>query len=227
MNNQLLIREMPPNLRPVSQLCRSGADRISTPELIASVLQTPNALAAAYQILSLANGNAYELANMPREKLMQVDGIGEAQAARLQAAVELGRRVLSAQAPDRVRIGYPADAANLLMHDMMTLTQEEMRVILLNTRTEVIRIVTVYKGSLNTSVVRVGELFKHAIEANAAAIIIAHNHPSGDPSPSPEDVRVTKHVYDAGRLLGIELLDHVIIGRNCFTSLKERNLGFD
>ncbi len=121
----------------------------------------------------------------------------------------------------------PADAANLLMTDMMFLEQEQLRLILLDTRNRVISTPTIYKGSLNTSVIRVGELFRAALKENAAAFIAVHNHPSADPSPSPQDVAITRQIYQAGELLGIGLLDHVIIGQQRFVSMKERQLGFD
>jgi DNA repair protein RadC len=113
------------------------------------------------------------------------------------------------------------------MSEMMFLEQEHLRLILLDTRNRVISTPSVYVGSLNTSVVRIGELFRAAIKDNAAAFIVAHNHPSGDPSPSPEDVTVTRQIVQSGKLLDIELLDHVIIGRQRYVSLKERGLGFD
>ena len=157
---------------------------------------------------------------------MQLHGVGEAQAARLQASLELGRRVLQADPGEQPSVNSPADAANLLMYEMLNLTQEHLRVILLNTRNRVIGIPTVYVGSLNTSVVRLAEVFKPAIVNNAAAIIVCHNHPSSDPSPSPEDVNVTRSLVKTGEMLSIPVLDHIILGRNRFVSLKERGLGF-
>ena len=127
----------------------------------------------------------------------------------------------------RYRVNTPGDAAELLMPDMMLLEQEHMRLILLNSRHEVISTPTIYKGSLNTAVVRVAEVFKDALRQNAAAIVVSHNHPSGDPSPSPEDIRVTRSFVEAGKLLGVDVIDHVIIGHNRYVSLKERGLGFD
>ncbi|MFZ1396233.1 MAG: DNA repair protein RadC, partial [Candidatus Promineifilaceae bacterium] len=163
---------------------------------------------------------------LTRAQLMQLNGVGQAQAARLQAALELGRRVLQADPGEQPVIHAPADAANLLMYEMMNLTQEHLRVILLNTRNRVIGIPTVYVGSLNTSVVRLAEVFKPAIINNAAAVIVVHNHPSSDPSPSPEDVNVTRQLVQAGEMLSIPVLDHIILGRHRFVSLKERGLGF-
>lgn len=126
-----------------------------------------------------------------------------------------------------MKITSPADAANLLMTEMAFLEQEHLRLILLDTRNHVIGTPTIYVGSLNTSVVRIGELFRAAVRANAAAMIVAHNHPSGDPSPSPEDVNVTREMVRAGKIMSLDVLDHVIIGRMRYVSLKERGLGFD
>ena len=154
-------------------------------------------------------------------------GVGQALAARILSAFELGRRIMAQRLEERPRVTSPADAANLLMADMMLLEQEHLRLILLDTRNRVLSVPTIYVGSLNTSVVRIGELLRAAIRANAAAFIAAHNHPSGDPSPSPEDVSVTRQIAQAGRLVDIEMLDHVIIGRQRYVSLKERGLGFD
>ncbi|MCA9920769.1 MAG: DNA repair protein RadC, partial [Anaerolineales bacterium] len=145
----------------------------------------------------------------------------------IKAALEVGRRLMAAAPEERIRITSPGDAANLLMSEMSFLEQEHLRIILLDTRNRVLHTPTIYIGSLNTSVVRVGELFRAAIKENAAALIVAHNHPSGDPSPSPEDVRVTRNIVKAGKLLDIEVLDHVVIGHHRFVSLKERGLGFE
>lgn len=115
----------------------------------------------------------------------------------------------------------------MLMYEMGALEQEHLRVLILDTRNRLVRIAEVYHGSLNSSLIRVGEIFKDAVRANGAAVIVAHNHPSGDPTPSPEDVSVTKAIVDAGRLLDIEVLDHLVIGHGRFVSLKAQNLGFD
>ena len=127
---------------------------------------------------------------------------------------------------ERPSINSPGDAAALVQYDMSALEQEELRVILLNTRNRVQKIETIYRGSLNTSQVRVGEIFKAAIRVNAAAIIVVHNHPSGDPTPSPDDLAITRAIVEAGRLLDVQVLDHLVIGQGRFVSLKERGLGF-
>jgi DNA repair protein RadC len=153
-------------------------------------------------------------------------GIGPAKGAQIKAAIELGRRLTVVSPEERPTIHNPSDAAELVRFEMSALEQEELRVMLLDTRNRVLDIVEVYRGSLNSSQVRIGELFKNAIRRNAAAIIVVHNHPSGDPTPSPDDVALTRAVVEAGRLLDIEVLDHLVMGQNNWISLKERRLGF-
>jgi DNA repair protein RadC len=224
------IADLPQAERPRERLATAGAGALSNVELLAILLRTglggKSAIHLAEQLLSDHKGLA-GLMRLSFEELCAVRGIGQAKAAQLQAALEVGKR-LAAVAPDeRQSINSPADAANLLMLDMGYLDQEHLKVILLDTRNRVLKIVEVYKGSLDTSLVRVGELFREAIRMNAAGIILAHNHPSGDPSPSPEDLVLTRMVVEAGRLLSITLVDHLVIGQQRFVSLKERGLGFD
>jgi DNA repair protein RadC len=159
-------------------------------------------------------------------ELRGFNGLGMAKAVELQAALELGRRLGGLHPEARPQVRSPADLANLLIPEMAFLEQEHLRVVLLNTKNQVLAAPEVYVGSLNTSVVRVAELFREAIRQNAAAVIVVHNHPSGDPTPSPEDVQVTRQLADAGRLLDIEVLDHLVIGHQRYVSLKERGLGF-
>jgi DNA repair protein RadC len=226
----LLIRDMPRDERPRERLLNSGPEALSTTELLAITLRTgtggENVVRLAERLLAKCNGLA-GIARASIGELCSVRGIGPAKAVEIKAALEIGRRLLAAAPDERRRVGSPADAANLLMAEMMLLEQEQLRLILLDTRNRVLQMPVIYVGSLNTSVIRVGELFRAAIRENAAAMIVVHNHPSGDPSPSPEDVHVTRQIASAGKLLDIELLDHVIIGRQRYVSLKERGLGFD
>ncbi|MCI0578141.1 MAG: DNA repair protein RadC, partial [Chloroflexi bacterium] len=180
-----LIRDLPVSEQPLNRLYQVGTTSLSTAELIATVLQTKDALDLAHEVLQAAGGEVDRLPGLTRQQLKRLPGIGDAQAARLQAALELGRRVLMHSPPDRPRVTSPADAANLVMAEMMGLEQEHLRLILLDTRNGVLATPTIYIGNLNTSVVRIGELFKAALAYCAAAFIILHNHPSGDPSPSP------------------------------------------
>jgi DNA repair protein RadC len=154
-------------------------------------------------------------------------GLGEAKAAAIKAAIELGRRLALEAPEERPAIHSPADAAALVQYEMSALEQEHLRVMLLNTRNQVMDIVELYHGSLNSSMVRVGEVFKPAVRRNAASILVVHNHPSGDPTPSPEDIAVTKAMIEAGKLMDIEVLDHLVIGQGKYVSMKERGLAFE
>jgi DNA repair protein RadC len=138
----------------------------------------------------------------------------------------LGARMSAVDPNERVVIQSPADASALVKYDMSALEQEELWVMLLDTRNRLIFLEKLYRGSLNSSMVRVGEVFKGAIRRNAASILVIHNHPSGDPSPSPEDIALTRAVVSAGKLLDIDVLDHLVIGGGKFISMKERSLGF-
>jgi DNA repair protein RadC len=158
-------------------------------------------------------------------ELLAIKGINEKTALRLKAALVLGRKLLEPE-DERPAIHSPSDAANILMPRMAHQSQEFMLIMVLDTRNRVLDVVELYHGSLNSASVRVGEVFKPAIQLNAAAIIVAHNHPSGDPSPSPEDISVTKAIVQAGKLMDIEVLDHMVIGNSRWVSLKEKGLGF-
>jgi len=223
------IKDMPVGERPRERLQHYGAGALSTAELIAILLRSG---VAGESVLHLAErllaryGGITGLAQASFAELCQEKGIGPAKVTQIKAALELGRRLLVASPQERPQVRSPADAANLLMLEMSLLAQEQMRVILLDSKNRVLAIPTIYQGSLNTSLVRVGELFREAIRQNCAAIIVVHNHPSGDPTPSPEDVLVTKQIVEAGKLLDIEVLDHLVIGRQRYVSLKERGLGF-
>ncbi|MGD2077458.1 MAG: DNA repair protein RadC [Chloroflexota bacterium] len=225
-----MIRDLTAADRPRERLLQVGERALSTAELLAIIIRTgvdgENVVRLSERLLAFFDGLP-GLARASVTELQTVKGIGPAKAIEIKAALEVGRRLLASAPEQRAQVSSPADAANLLMSDMSLLEQEHLRLILLDTRNQVLATPNVYVGSLNTSVIRVGELFRYAIKENAAAIIVAHNHPSGDPSPSPEDVQVTKQIVSAGKLLDIDLLDHVIIGRGRYVSLKERGLGFE
>ncbi|MGD2057652.1 MAG: DNA repair protein RadC [Anaerolineales bacterium] len=215
--------------RPRERLANIGPAALSNSELIAILLGTgihgQNAVQLG-QALLMDLGGVADLPKISYKELCKRRGIGRAKAAQLIAAVELGRRISISSPEDRPRIQSPDDAANLLLYEMGSLEQEHLRVLLLNTRNECLDTVEVYRGSLNSSLIRVGEIFREAIKQNAAAIIVAHNHPSGDPTPSPEDIAVTRAIVEAGKLVDIEVLDHLVIGHNRFISLKAKGLGF-
>jgi DNA repair protein RadC len=228
---QLVFGNMPksePTLRvlhetPAARVLSAGAQAASNLELLAVVLRDPDTalrLLAEYPALR-------DLFNAPEIELQTIKGVGPGSAAIVKAALELGRRLTTETDQDRPQIRCPADAASLLMAQMSHLEQEELRVMLLDTRNRVIDIVPIYRGSVNTSMVRIAEVLRPAIRANCPAMIVAHNHPSSDVSPSPEDVAVTKELIQAGQLLDVEILDHIVVGRQKYASLKELKLAFE
>jgi DNA repair protein RadC len=200
-----------------------GACNVS--ELLAALIGGAKQIEIAEALLSYFGGDVRRIYQAHPDELAQIRGISQVTAVRLKAALNLGQR-LSAPGEERPTINSPADAAALIQGEMALLEQEHLRVLLLDTRNHVLDIVEVYQGSLNTSQIRVGEIFKAAIRRNASALIVAHNHPSGDPTPSPDDVAVTRAVVQAGKLLDIDVLDHLVIGGSRWVSLKERGLGF-
>jgi DNA repair protein RadC len=223
------IMDMDQAERPRERLSRLGAGALGTSELLAILLRTgvvgENVIEVGQRLLNDFGGVA-GLHRATFDELCNQHGLGPAKAAQLKAALELANRLRVEAPEDKPVIHSPNDAFALLQFDMSALEQEELRVILLDTRNRVLKIEMVYRGSLSQSQVRVGELFKSAIRSNSASVIVVHNHPSGDPTPSPDDVAVTRQLIQAGKLLDINVLDHLVIGYNRFVSLKERGLGF-
>ena len=223
------IADLPEGDRPRERLAKLGAQALSSAELIAILLrvgvQGESAVQMGQRLLLKFEG----LSGLHRaafDELCAQHGLGEAKSAQIKAAIELGRRLTIESPAERPTINSPADAAALVQYEMGALEKEEMRVILLNTRNSVTDIVTVAHGSLNSAQMRVGEIFTPAVRRNAAALIAVHNHPSGDPKPSPNDIAITRAMIEAGKLLDIEVLDHLVIGLGRYTSLKEKKLGF-
>lgn len=223
------IRDLPPGERPRERLRDAGPGHLSTAELLAILLRTgtkhENVLQLAGRLLARFGGLA-GLARASFGELCQVHGLGEAKAAQLKAGLELGRRLLAYQPEERPVVKSPTDVFHLLVGEMSFLDQEQLRVVLLNTRNQVVAMPEVYRGNVNSVVVRAGELFREAIRENCPALILVHNHPSGDPTPSAEDIQVTRQMVEAGKLLDIEVLDHVVLAGQRFLSLRERGLGF-
>jgi len=225
----LTIKELPADGRPREKLKALGPGALSDGELLAIILRMgthgESVVDLSHRLLKTYGGLA-GLARVSFTGLCEVHGLGESKACQLKAALEMGRRLLLAQPEERLQVRSPADLVPILMLEMGPLDQETLRVVLLNTKNHVIKFSDVYRGSLNSSLVRVAEVFKEAVRVNAAAIIVAHNHPSGDPTPSPEDARVTEQIVAAGKLLEIEVLDHLVIGERTYVSLREKRLGF-
>jgi DNA repair protein RadC len=215
--------------RPRERLARLGAQALSSAELLAILLRVgvkgENAVQVGTRLLQTFKGLA-GLHRASYEDICNQHGIGAAKSAQIKAAVELGRRLIVESPEERPKINSPEDAANLVQFEMSALEQEHLRVLLLDTRNQVLAIEEIYRGSLNSSQVRVGEIFRAAIRRNAAALIVVHNHPSGDPTPSPDDIAVTRAIVEAGVLLDVSVLDHLVIGQGKWVSLKERGLGF-
>jgi DNA repair protein RadC len=223
------LRELPEAERPRERLALRGAGGLSAAELIALVWGTGargmNAVDLAEEALARHDGLT-GLARASDTELAGIPGIGPARAAQLSAAFELGRRLLADWPTGRWTIRAPRDVAERLILQMGRLEREELRVVLLNTKNAVLRVSTVYQGNVSSSLVRVGELYRDAVRLNASGIILVHNHPSGDPTPSPDDLHLTAEALAAGRLLDIELLDHLVIGHDAFVSLRERGVAF-
>ncbi|MCL5110052.1 MAG: DNA repair protein RadC [Chloroflexi bacterium] len=222
------IKDLPAEERPRERLLSLGPGQLGNQELLAILLRTgtasENAVALAQRLLATFQG-LEGLARASPVELCAQRGLGEAKSAQLLAALELGRRMAQAGTPERAQVRSPADVAGLLA-EMGQLEQEHLRVVLLNARNQVVSIREVYKGAADRATVRVAEIFREAVRYNAVALVVAHNHPSGDPSPSPDDIRVTEEIVEAGKLLSVDVLDHVVIGRGRWVSLRERRLGF-
>jgi DNA repair protein RadC len=223
--NSLMIRDFPQDERPRERFIQNGPASLSNHELIAillrtgtkdeSVLQLSNRLLTNFEGLRL-------LKDATLEEMTEIKGIGQAKAIQILAAVEIGRRITNLNYTDRYVIRSPEDGANYVMNDMRFLSQEHFVCLYLNTKNQVIHKQTIFIGSLNASIVHPREVFREALKRSAASIICLHNHPSGDPSPSREDIEVTKRLVECGKMIGIDVLDHLIIGENKFVSLKEK-----
>ncbi|PLR75508.1 hypothetical protein CU633_20870 [Bacillus sp. V3-13] len=225
MSTELMIRDFPADERPRERFVQNGPENLSNHELLALLLRTgskqESVLQLANRVLSSFEGLRL-LKDASLEEITAIKGIGTAKAIQVLAAVELGRRIANLSDDDRYIIRSPEDGAKLLMNDMRFLSQEHFVCLYLNTKNQVLHRQTIFIGSLNASIVHPREVFKEAFRRSAASIICVHNHPSGDPSPSREDIEVTKRLAECGKIIGIEMLDHLIIGENKYVSLKEK-----
>jgi len=227
MERILRVMDLPENERPREKLLKYGAETLSNGELIAIILRTGS---SSEDILNLSNrvlketGGLNGLLASDAHEFLSLKGIGAAKAAQLMALAEISKRFRTFRSGEEYKITQPKDAAELLMEDMRYLKQEHLKVIMLNTKNIVITVKSVSVGSLNSSIVHPREVFCEAIKKSSASIIISHNHPSGDPSPSSEDISLTQRIKESGKLLGIELLDHIIIGNGNYVSLKEKGI---
>ncbi len=223
------ITDLNDNDRPRERLEKLGPQALSNAELIAILIRVgvpgENAVQVGQRLLGKFGGIA-GIHRAPFDEMIGQHGIGEAKAAQIKAAIELGRRLTLEAPQEKPTINSPADAAALVSYEMSALEQEHLRVMLLDRRNRVLEVVDLYRGSTSSAQVRVAEIFREAIRKNASAIIVVHNHPSGDPTPSPDDVALTRAIVQAGKMLDVDVLDHLVIGQGRWVSLKERGLGF-
>ncbi len=231
MNNYceyITIKNMPVSERPREKMLTHGCQSLSNAELLAIILSTGTrertAIDLARGILNMSSEGLRTLTDCTIEELMQIRGVGLAKASQVIAAVELGKRIALTTNVDNYKIQGPEDVGNLLMEEMRYLNKEMFNIILLNTKNNVISIENISVGSLNASIVHPREVFNIAIRRSSSAIILAHNHPSGDPKPSTEDINITKRLIEAGSIIGINVLDHIIIGDGVYFSMKEKEI---
>ncbi len=222
------LKELPRESRPRERLLEQGPAALTDAELLAILLGTGS---ARETVLDLAGRLLHEqgglsgLSRLPISSLREVHGLGEAKICQLKAALEIGQRLLRAEPRLRMSVDGPKAIGDLLVVEMRPLEQEVLRVIILNTKHQILKTVDVHRGTVNSSLVRVAEVFKEAIRVNGPAILVAHNHPSGDPTPSRQDVEITEQIVGAGKLLDVDVLDHLIIG-DTWLSMRARGLGF-
>ncbi|MCQ4088174.1 DNA repair protein RadC [Saccharibacillus sp. JS10] len=223
----IMLRDLPREERPRERMLKYGAQALSHAELLAILLRTgthsESAIMIAQRILG-QSGGLRGLADYGIEELIEIKGIGPAKALQLKAAMELGRRIVASRLSESVTIRSPKDAAELLTEQLRYLQKEHFVCLFLNTKNVVIAQETLSIGSLNASIVHPREVFRAAIKYSSASIVCAHNHPSGDPTPSPEDLAITKRLVEAGQIVGIDVLDHIVVGDGRFISLKEQGL---
>ena len=229
MNQSNTMREMPKDERPYEKCSRLGAEHLSDVELLAVLLRTgtrgENAVELARKILYHAGESGIlGIHQFNVERLRQIRGIGEVKAIQISCISELAKRLAKASYQDKVCFTDPKTIAQYYMEDLRHEKQEHMKLLMLNTKAKLLGETTISKGTVNASLITPRELFIEALQKNAVSIIILHNHPSGDPTPSRDDMLTTKRILDAGALIGIELLDHIIIGNNCYMSFREEGM---
>ncbi len=233
MNNRMkmghvTIKELPEDERPREKLLRYGSVFLSNSELLAILIGTgtreSSALSVANRILSMEKAGLSYLVDCTPEELCKIEGMGKAKSCKVIAAMELGKRISQSPGEKRYSVGTPGEVAALYMDEMRHLKKEHFKVLFLNTKNEILSAENTSIGNLNSSIVHPREVFRNAVKKGAAAIIVIHNHPSGNPTPSQNDLDITRRLEEAGQLLGIPVLDHLIIGDGIFISLKEKML---
>ncbi|MDR1496238.1 MAG: DNA repair protein RadC [Clostridiales Family XIII bacterium] len=222
------IKELPQSERPRERLISHGAGALSNQELLAlligSGVKGESAMALALNVLGHTDEGIAWLRIASSEELSRITGIGAAIACRISAAVELGKRMSENRVAERIRFDSPDDIALFFMEDLRYEKNERFKVLMFNVRGEMMGRELISVGSISSSIVDAREVFRPAVRRGAASVVLVHNHPSGDPSPSPQDIDVTVRLVDAGEVLGVKVLDHLIIGNGCFTSFRRKGL---
>ena len=222
------IKELPESERPREKLLEYGAKTLSNSELLSILIRIGSrefsALDLSHRLLRTIPEGVASLGESSVEEITQIKGIGECKAAQILAAVELGRRVVLESTKDKKKITSPLDVVDFFMMDLCKLKREHFKITMLDTKNNIIGVEEISIGNLNSSIVHPREVFKQAIKRSSSSIILVHNHPSGDPTPSKEDINITKRLVECGDLLGIRVLDHIIIGDNKHASLKEMDI---
>lgn len=222
------IKELPETERPREKLYNNGPESLSNEELLAIIIRTgsrtESSVELSKKVLSIDSRGLVYLRDTTLEELMEVKGIGKCKAAQILSAIEIGKRINHHMACEKVKINQPATVANLFMDEMRYLQKEHFRIILLDTKNQIIAKEEISIGTLNASIVHPRDVFKIAIKRNANSMILIHNHPSGDPTPSKEDIGITNRLIEVGDLVGIKVLDHIIIGDSNYISFKEKNI---
>ena len=229
MNQNNTMKERPDMERPYEKCERRGAESLSDAELLAVLLRTgtrgENALELSERILYHTGENGIlSIHQFSRERLMRIKGIGRVKAIQISCISELAKRLAKTSAQELLSFQNPESVARYYMEDLRHEQQEHMKLLMLNTKSKLIGETDISKGTVNASLITPRELFIEALQKNAVSIIIMHNHPSGDPTPSREDQLTTRRIKEAGALIGIDLLDHIIIGNNCFISFRKEGL---
>lgn len=222
------IKDLPKSERPREKLLAHGPDALSNAELLAVIIRTgtgaETAIEVSTRLLGMDNRGIKHLMDASFNDLTKVKGIGECKAAQILAAIELGKRIKRIGYYDKVRVTSPETVAEVLMDEMSCLFKEHFKTVILDTKNQIISIENISIGTLNASIVHPRDVFKAAIKNNGNAVILVHNHPSGDTTPSSEDINITKRLVEGGNLMGIKVLDHLIVGNGTYLSMKEKNL---
>lgn len=227
-NNNYTIKNIPENERPREKLIKYGAHTLTNSELLAIILRVGStkdtAVTLAQKILSTNNKGLKNIAEANIMELKKFHGVSDAKAAQILAVTELSKRISALQAEERIKITSPQDVSMLLMEEMRYLKKEYFKIILLDTKNKIIEVVNISVGNLNSSIVHPREVFIEAIKRSSASMILVHNHPSGEVKPSKEDINITKRLTESGKIIGIEILDHIVIGDGVYTSFKEQGI---